>query len=325
MRRVALVRLGVALALVAFVYVNNTSLLAIAGSGKPVLLAHRGLHQTFSRFGLKSDTCTAARIDPPTHPHLENTLASMAAAFSVGADVVELDVHPTTDGAFVVFHDWTVDCRTNGTGVTRSHTLATLKALDIGFGYTADGGKTFPFRGKGVGLMPTLDEVLSAFPGKRFLIHVKSNEASEGEQLAAKLATLPAPRLADLIVYGGDAPVASFAASLPAVRSMSRSGLKSCVLGYVAIGWTGYVPSACHRSMVLLPTNYTAWLWGWPDRLLQRMRDVGTDVYVLGPWGGGEEFSRGIANERQFRRLPTGYSGGIWTNRIDRIAPMTQR
>ena len=65
MRRVTLVRLGVALALVAFVYVNNTSLLAIAGSGKPVLLAHRGLHQTFSRFGLKSDTCTAARIDPP--------------------------------------------------------------------------------------------------------------------------------------------------------------------------------------------------------------------------------------------------------------------
>ena len=49
----------------------------------------------------------------------------MEAAFGAGADIVEFDVHPTTDGAFVVFHDWTVDCRTNGNGVTRSHTLAT--------------------------------------------------------------------------------------------------------------------------------------------------------------------------------------------------------
>ena len=56
------------------------------------------------------------------------------------------------------------------------HTLADLKTLDVGYGYTADGGKTFPFRHKGVGLMPSLDEVIAAFPGKRFLIHIKSND-----------------------------------------------------------------------------------------------------------------------------------------------------
>jgi glycerophosphoryl diester phosphodiesterase len=324
MQRLVLIGLTVVLAFAAFAYLNNTNLLAPAGNGRPLLLAHRGLAQIFSHVGLTGDTCTAARMDPPEHPYLENTLASMLAAFRAGADIVEFDIHPTADGDFAVFHDWTVDCRTNGTGVTRSHTLASLKALDIGYGYTADGGKTFPFRGQGIGLMPTLDEVLSAFPGKRFLIHIKSNDASEGEQLAAKLSELPTPRLADLIVYGGNAPVASFAARLPAVRSMSRASLKSCLLGYFALGWTGYVPSACHRSMVLIPINYARWLWGWPNRFLQRMRNVGTDVYVLGARE-EEEFSRGIDSEEEFRRLPAGYSGGIWTNRIDRIAPMTTR
>ena len=49
----------------------------------------------------------------------------MQAGFAAGADVVELDVHPTTDGEFAVFHDWTLDCRTDGHGVTREHSMAT--------------------------------------------------------------------------------------------------------------------------------------------------------------------------------------------------------
>ena len=55
-----------------------------------------------------------------------------------------------------------------------------LQALDIGYGYTADGGKTFPFRGQGINLMPTLDEVLNHFPNRSFLIHIKSDDENEG-------------------------------------------------------------------------------------------------------------------------------------------------
>ncbi|MEZ4555866.1 MAG: glycerophosphodiester phosphodiesterase family protein [Caldilineaceae bacterium] len=58
---------------------------------------------------------------------------------SLGADVVEFDVHRTSDDQFAVFHDWTLDCRTDGTGVTRDQTLADLQTLDIGYGYTGDG------------------------------------------------------------------------------------------------------------------------------------------------------------------------------------------
>jgi glycerophosphoryl diester phosphodiesterase len=89
------------------------------------------------------------------------------------------------------FTIWTVDCRTNGTGVTRRQTLVYLKSLDIGHGYTADGGKTFPFRGKGIGLMPTLREVLAAFPDRRFLINIKSDDPEEGRRACPHASMAP--------------------------------------------------------------------------------------------------------------------------------------
>ena len=310
-----------ALALIsAFVFLNNSALLSSPGTGQPHVLAHRGLAQTFGTDDLKSDTCTAERMHAPEHPFLENTLASMQRAYELGADMVELDVHPTADGQFAVFHDWTVDCRTNGKGVTREHGLAALKALDIGYGYTADGGKTFPFRGKGVGLLPSLDEVLAAFPGKRLLIHIKSNDPGEGELLARRLGALAPEHLGRLSVYGGERPVDVIRQRLPQIAAMHARGLKQCLMRYVALGWSGYVPSACTRTIVLMPLNYAHWMWGWPDRFLERMRGVSSEVFVIGPWHGGE-FSTGIDDVRQLEALPERYSGGIWTNRIDRIAP----
>lgn len=313
--------LAVLLAFVALAFLNNTSLLAPAGGGRPTLLAHRGLAQTFSAEDLKGDTCTSERIDPPEHPYLENTLASMEAAFRLGADIVEFDVHPTRDDQFAVFHDWTLACRTNGKGVTREHTLAELKALDVGHGYTADAGKTYPFRGRGIGLMPSLDDVLGGFADRRFLIHVKSNDPAEGELLARHLARLPPRQLSLLIVYGGDRPIEVLRRVLPALRVMSRASLKGCMLRYFAVGWSGYVPHLCRHSMLLVPANYAAWVWGWPQRFVARIQAVGTEVFLLGPWSSGE-FSRGLDDAASYGALPIGYSGGIWTNRIDRIAPL---
>ena len=176
------------------------------GDGHIKLLAHRGVHQTFSHADLKNDTCTADRINPPTHDFIENTLPSMEAAFAAGADVVELDVHLTPEKTFAVIHDWTVDCRTQGKGVTEDLAIAYLKTLDVGYGYTADGGKTFPLRGKGVGLLPTLDEVLARFPDKHFLINFKSRRAEEGEALAKLIAAHPEWRNAIWASYGGGEP-----------------------------------------------------------------------------------------------------------------------
>lgn len=90
---------------VAGIYLNNTNLLATHRTAQPILLAHRGIAQRFDEHDLRKDTCTAARMLPPKHDYLENTLPSMQASFAAGADVVEFDIHPTTDGQFAVFHD----------------------------------------------------------------------------------------------------------------------------------------------------------------------------------------------------------------------------
>ncbi|MHC4045424.1 glycerophosphodiester phosphodiesterase family protein [Bradyrhizobium sp. 23AC] len=301
------------------VYINNSSLLALHQGGKPVLLAHRGMAQRFDERDVKNDTCTAARMLPPTHDYLENTIPSMRASFDAGADVVELDVHPTTDGEFAVFHDWTLDCRTDGHGVTREQSMAKLKMLDIGYGYTADSGKTFPFRGNGIGMMPTLSEVLATFPDKKLLINVKSRDPNEGETLAGVLNALPAERRRTVMVYGGDEPIGAIRRLTPDVRTISRAAIRSCLIHYIGYGWTGLVPAACRNAMVLVPINAAPWLWGWPDRFLARMNGVNSAVFVLGPYRGGE-FSTGIDTPEAFARLPQGYSGGIWTNEIEAIA-----
>jgi len=289
--------------------------------GRIELIAHRGVHQTFDRAGLDAETCTAARIDPPRHGFLENTIPSMEAAFAAGADIVELDVHPTTDGRFAVLHDWTLDCRTDGQGETRSHPLAYLKTLDIGHGYTADGGATFPFRGKGVGLMPELQEVLARFPGRRFLVNFKSREAREGDMLAALVAAHPEWRQAVWGAYGGDEPTFRAAAGIDGLHVWSRRGLVDCLLTYAGLGWTGFMPEACRNTVVMLPINVAPWLWGWPNLLQERFAAAGSRIILLGPYGAGDPGTAGIDTQEQLAQVPDGFAGYVWTNRIEEIGP----
>lgn len=309
--------------LVMLIFLNNTSLFSKPSGGSPVLLAHRGLAQTFTMEDIQNDTCTAERIYKPEFPYLENTIASMEAAFDAGADIVEFDVHITKDNQFAVFHDWTLDCRTNAEGVTRDYTMDELKQFDIGYGYTADGGESYPFRGKGVGLMPSLTEVLTHFPDKPLLIDVKSNDPEEGKLLAQYLVELPEDQRSKLAVYGGDEPIAALKEELPDMRVMSKATMKKCLIQYLAVGSTGYMPAGCKNTELHIPEKIAPFLWGWPDKFLNRMEKADTRVVIVG--GDGSDFSSGFDTLEDLKRLPDGYSGVIWTNRIDRIAPAYNR
>lgn len=302
-------------------WLGNQSSIGFETEGaRPLLLAHRGLHQTYQLDGVQNDTCTASRIRTPTHAFLENTLPSIEQAFALGAHRVEFDIQPTADGEFVLFHDWTIDCRTEGRGVTREQTLAHLKQLDIGHGYTADGGRTFPFRGQGQGPMPTLLEALARFPQGRFLVHVKSRDPEEGRRLAAYLRRQPIVDPRRLVFYGGDEPLAALKAAMPEARVASRGMLLQCLKRYAALGWTGHVPEACKGGIVLVPSNIAPWLWGWPHRLVDRLAANGSELHVLGRYTGGD-FSSGIDDVAALGALPIGYRGGLWTNRIEILAP----
>lgn len=301
-----------------FLFFNNSSHLTKVRQDDPFLLAHSGIPQTFSLVGIESDTCTAERIDDPNHPYLENTISSMSAAFDAGADMVELDIKLTKDNQFAVFHDWTLDCRTDATGMVSDYTMDELRKMDIGYGYTADEGKTHPFLGKGIGLMPSLDEVLNHFPDKQFLIHIKSDDSKEGDLLADFLSNFSSSRLSQLTVYGGDQPIASLSNRMPDLRVMSMNTLKSCLISYEGLGWTGYMPDACKNTEIHIPETYAPWIWGWPNKLLNRMDAVDTRVILV---AGDGNWSEGFDSVNDLNRLPKDYSGGIWTNRIDLIAP----
>lgn len=307
--------------LILFMVLNNTNFFSGKSEHQPLLLAHRGMAQTFDISKVSNDTCTAEMIYKPEHSYLENTIPSMEAAFKEGANMVELDIKPTKDGQFAVFHDWTLDCRTDVEGTTMDYSMDELKKVDIGYGYTYDNGKTFPFRGKGIGLMPSLDEVLSYFPEKSFLIHIKSDDAKEGEQLAKILSKLPEDRLSLLTVYGGDKPIETLKEKLPSIRVMSKATMKSCLIPYILTGWTGYVPGACENTELHIPEKIAPFLWGWSGKFIERMEKSNARIVIVAGDGG---FSEGFDSKSDLNRLPANYQGWIWTNRIDVIAPAFQ-
>ena len=73
--------------------------------------------------------------------------------------------------------------------------------------------------------------------------------------------------------------------------------------------------------MLILPKNYARLAWGWPRRLEQRMVDANTLVWVMGDLDRATMNSTGIDTLDALDALPDGYSGGIWTNRIERVNP----
>ena len=83
------------------------------------------------------------------------------------------------------------------------------------------------------------------------------------------------------MVYGGTPPTELVHEKLSDVAIGSKKSLQSCLLGYAALGWSGYVPAACRKGMMLVPLNFAPWLWGWPHKFQQRMQSAGVDVFVL--------------------------------------------
>ena len=307
---------AVLLPLIAIIYLLNASWLRSAPTGQHQLLAHRGVHQLYSTENLKNDSCTADRIFTPEHRYLENTIESMDQAFKLGADIVELDIHLTSDGHFSVFHDWTIDCRTNGAGYTREHTLAYLKSLDIGWGYTHDGGKTFPFRGHGAGKIPSLTEVFERFPNTRLMINIKSNDPAEGEMLADYFERNPHIDTTKLIVYGGMQPTSIVTRRIPSLRGYTKPSVKNCVAKYMLTGALGIVPESCKNTVIMIPLNYSKFIWGWPRAFMQRMENAGTEVILTGNHHG---FTLGIDDPDQMLELTKDFRGIVWTNKIEKM------
>jgi glycerophosphoryl diester phosphodiesterase len=122
-----------------------------------------------------------------------NTMYAFKRAVALGANVLEFDVHATSDGELVVIHDATVDRTTEGTGRVRDKTRAQVQALDAAYEFVPGRGTVaglppgdYPFRGVRTGAVPppagytaedfripTLRDVLAAFPTVPLNIEIK--------------------------------------------------------------------------------------------------------------------------------------------------------
>ncbi len=106
----------------------------------------------------------------------ENTLPAFRSAIELKADMVEIDLHMTSDDVLILMHDHTVDRTTNGTGLIREKTFAEMRALDAG------SWKGEAFAGTQV---PTFEEFLELFrdqPEMLFNIELKDYPSDMGDR-----------------------------------------------------------------------------------------------------------------------------------------------
>ncbi|MDX6729109.1 MAG: glycerophosphoryl diester phosphodiesterase [Baekduia sp.] len=129
-----------------------------------------------------------------------NTMYAFERSLKAGADMLELDVGVTKDDQVVVMHDTTLDRTTSGTGTIASHTLGQIEKLDGAYWFHAADdayrhdrkASTYTWRGVATGKrrapkgytaadfrVPTLEQVLEAFPKTPINIEIKGRTKAE--------------------------------------------------------------------------------------------------------------------------------------------------
>lgn len=169
-------------------------------SPRPLVFAHRG----------------GAALAP------ENTLEAFERGVGLGADGIELDVRPSSDGRVVVHHDETLDRTTRLRGPVRARTAAELAAADV----------------------PELAGVLRACPDVRVIVELKENDPAFGRLVVDELRRAGA---IDRACVGGFGR-----AALRAVRAEEPALATSAAMEEVRL--------ALYRSWVRWPVSSPSWV-----------------------------------------------------------------
>lgn len=135
--------------------------------GRPLIMAHRG---------------ESGRTP-------ENTMLSLESAVALDVDVLESDVRLTKDNEIVLFHDDDLSRTTGREGSIRSYTLDDILQFDLGYTFTTDNGKSFPFRGKNLKIV-TLQNAFERFPDVIFNLDIKDAFPSAPSELAQLISNM---------------------------------------------------------------------------------------------------------------------------------------
>lgn len=198
-------------------------------------------------------------LDPQAHPVIahrgnrafapENTLVAFEQALALGADALEFDLQLSRDGVLMVIHDATLERCTDGRGSVREHTAAQLAQLDAGAKFTPDGGRSFPWRGRGVRLS-RFDEIIESLPrALPCIVELKHADAGEPMRQAIRRHAI-ADRL---VVAGFDAaatqPLHGTGVALGASTRDVLRALPRALLGLPA-------PPAAFQALCIPPRHH---------------------------------------------------------------------
>lgn len=223
------------------------------------------------------------------HPDLaglENTLVAFRHAVALGYTHLETDVHLTSDGVLVAFHDDVLDRVTDRKGAIKDLTHEEVQAALIG----------------GREHIPSLAELVDAFPEASFNIDLKSRDA------AVPLAAFIAERhLEDRTLVGSFSPT-----SLRAFRVASGGRVRTSahpleVAAYL-LAPTGAIARRLTRgrpAALQVPIRHGRLRVVTP-RLIANAHSVGVEVHV---WT--------VDDPAQVRELAALGVDGIFTDRTD--------
>lgn len=153
---------------------------------------------------------------PDAPPAVENSLRAFRAAVALGYRYLETDVHVTSDGVLVAFHDEALDRVTDAVGAIADLPWSTVQQARIG----------------GTEPLPLFGQLLEEFPNARFNVDLKASRAVE-----------PLARLIDSHAAHDRVCVGSFSgATLAAFRravarpvALSASPVEIAVFGWLPV------------------------------------------------------------------------------------------
>jgi glycerophosphoryl diester phosphodiesterase len=129
--------------------------------GRPLIMAHRG---------------ESGNIP-------ENTILALEAAVDIGVDVLESDIRFTKDNVPILYHDEDLVRITGKDEKVQKKTLDELLQFDLGYNFTTDAGRTYPYRGIGLTVV-TLEEAIKKFPNTILNLDIKDTFKEAPDEVA---------------------------------------------------------------------------------------------------------------------------------------------
>jgi glycerophosphoryl diester phosphodiesterase len=205
-----------------------------------------------------------------------DTMFAFEKAAALGVDMLEMDLHVTSDGQLVLMHDETVDRTTDGTGKIEEMTLEQFKSLDAGYDWTVDGGQTYPYRGQGI-TGATLEELFQALPDMPMTIEIKLVEDQPVARLFCDMIRQYGMQDKVLVASFHQDAMDEFRATCPEV---STSTTQNEVINFFVRQLLGLDGTYSPVGKALQVPEYQGSLRVLSPRFIAAARDRGLDVHV---------------------------------------------